>query len=243
MLPEMPSQTLSGTPQHCGTESRDVRRLAQGAEPMGCRVFFAVLHGLEALTLLQAYASCAHVRLQRLPRVLLNASPLRAFHVATRRELAHHPMLRDQSNVRLSTAVTHMTSALYRLPHKHRAVLWAVHAQRRSFESIARELGTTLGMTTLFYEQARAMLRGCGASLDELELTCSFEMLLSQAAAHWLCALTERRYLSSQFADWLLASPDHCRELLISCVDQLVLTHLLFAPLNKEDFDDALWGS
>ena len=210
-------------------EPLGARWLAQGAQSMSRHVFFCVLHDCSEPTHFQKLCAGILSRLTRLSRSTLTAQPLRAFHVMARREVSVRRSRALVSTARVAHAAQRITQAIAHLPHKHRTVMAAVHGHGHAFSRVARELGISVGMTALYYEQARAMLRASGSCLNDAELCCSADMLIAQAAAHWLCAMPDRPYLCAQCAEWLLASTEHIREMLISCADQLLLTH--FAAL------------
>jgi hypothetical protein len=124
-----------------------------------------------------------------------------------------------------------MRDAVRHLPPPHRFVITALIANDTPVASIAHELRVSSGMVALYYEQSRAMLRALGSDLHQRNdaLSCSANMLLAQSAAYWLCRGREHRHLAPEFASWILISPTHVAELLISCTDQLVLVHALRA--------------
>jgi hypothetical protein len=197
---------------------------------MGRSVFWYVLRNCERAVHLGVFAQSIHARALRLSSSVLAHDPLRAVHLLARRTLKQDmSCFASARTVRLVDACARVRGAVHLLPPQHRFVTTAIHTNHCSVEGIAKELRVSLGMVALYYEQARAMLRANGSSLPMHEHTpaASGHMLLAQSAAHWLFTAHDQRHLRRAFADWMLTSPTHIAELLISCTDELVLAHAL----------------
>lgn len=187
-------------------------------------VFWYVLRTCETCHLIDDFAHRVHARLSRTSQRALYADPLRALHVVSHYTIRSQSIAQWYSSLRLIDAAQRMRAALTKLPPRHRFVIDAIHAHARTIADIAGELRTSLGMTALYYEQARGMLRAFGSYLNaQGDFTGSSEVLIAQGAAHWLFRGYEQLHVRDQFVDWILSSPTHVRELLIGCVDEWVL--------------------
>lgn len=192
------------------------------AEKMHRRVLCYVLRHWHAPEELDDLATSTHAYLIRVPRICLRQTPWRCLFILSARAVRKLDHRRALPPLSISDMLERVRKAAAELRGTHGDVMRSATAGEQGVDG---RHALSPSLREFYFAQARALLRRARVETDHIGHEGS--LLAAHAAALWAMrysalTLTQRWELG----DWLCDSREHVRELLLACVDEVLLLML-----------------